>query len=168
MRRGKAWNEEEKQLVINHYNSRGVKYIEEILPHRSTGAIMEVAYKLRNQGRMSRTMDRKVKRSGRPETEPPKEVIQKQLEKALASEEKIKDYGVGKKDLSIELKKGKSYRVKKIDIDSRLNDKERYFVGELVQKTDKHITLKNRRDLRECFLKVDALIGEIEIEEVRK
>lgn len=71
----------------------------------------------------------------------------------LEERERIKDLGL---DISkLRLNVGQVYKVKMTDRNRITN-----FEGKLIQDTINHVTLQNRKGIRESFLKVDLLIKE--------
>lgn len=66
----------------------------------------------------------------------------------------------------INLDKCKKYKIKR-----RKNDKGEYedhLVGNLIQETKDHVTLRHKLGYCESFRKIDLLIGDYKVEEVRK
>ena len=61
---------------------------------------------------------------------------------------------------------GRKYKIKKLKDDARRKDSCLEVEGILEEKYEHYYLFRNCRDIRECFLKKDFVIGEYEIKEV--
>lgn len=167
----RAWTKAEEDLIIKHYNKDGIDYIQAALPYRTRQSIAQVAYRLRNQGKIGREMKTEAKRSGRPRKEPSKEIIKERLDDALERERKCRDYGIGDKKDTVILKEKKWYEVARIG-NPRPGREVSYeidpFKCKLIQRTEHHATFKKPNGVRESFLINDILLNEIRIKELEK
>lgn len=76
------------------------------------------------------------------------------------------DKGIGDRLDTLKLQAGKKYKVERRE--NEKNEYEDYFIGNVVQETKDHVTLRHKRGYCESFRKYDFLCGEYKIEEVRK
>lgn len=75
------------------------------------------------------------------------------------------DKGIGDRLDTLKFQAGKKYKVERRK--NEKNEYEDYFIGNVVQDNNDHVTLKQKRGYRETFRKYDFLCGEYKIKEVR-
>lgn len=148
------WTEEEEQFLLGNPNITAREMAKAL--DRSIDSVNNKRAVLRNPGReIERKSAEEIKNL---EIERDKAAIK--AYKRLMNE----SVDIGRLRLSdVKAKVGQVYIV------SRNNTRKKsknYFKGEVIQVTQRHITLKNKNGIRETFLKADILLKEYEIKEV--
>lgn len=166
------WTEEEIEILIKHYNTKGLKYVSDLLPGRSNGAIDSQVRLLREEGKMGRSMEKGARKKRAPRKlskKASREEINRWTQRAIEQDKKNRDYGIGKEKHKVNLNKDCWYQVDRVNPPrkgaSKLQDS---FRCKLVQRTHNHATFERSNGVRESFLINDVLLNEISIKELRE
>ena len=159
----KIWTKADEEYLITNY---GVikPYIIARKLGKSTQQVYSKISSMERNGQLGmteaykRTMLEKEERRKQQ-----KEKRDNQYSQMMEEDKKTRNYGIGKKQLDIELSKDKTYQIKINEGRKRT----RTFKGKLVQATHNHITFISNSKIRESFLRNDILRNQIKIKEVR-
>lgn len=124
---------------------------------RTKSSLDNKKHQLKNQAKIERKKRELKAKSSQKDIEKEKRE-QKAYEKLIS-----KPVNAGLRLSDVKVKIGQVYVVE--NNNSRTKNKN-YFKGEVIQITNRHVTLKNSRNLRETFLKTDILMKEYEFKEV--
>jgi len=148
-RKYKKWTVAEDNYVINVYDTTPKKELAEILGVK-TQTLRDRYYKLKN-GKVGKTKKRleQIIIKERKKAKADAEYINKKYAAAIA-QDFIKP---GLKLDELKLNIGQAYKIKMTD-----RNRVAIFEGKLIQDTINHVTLQNKKGIRESFLKVDLLL----------
>ena len=164
----KVWTREEEDYLITNHGTLSYS----VLAKKLNKNIEQVRNKIRyldatGKFGMTETYKNELHKQSleaKKQREKRKVISQKELRGLLEEEKKYRDYGIGRKDLPIELSKDKTYKLKIKETGNNV----RLFKGKLIQSTSHHITFINNASIRESFLRSDILRNVITIEEIKR
>lgn len=152
----KKWSKEEKDYVIKNHGNIKAQEIADVLEVPVKLVWSQVAY-LKQTGHIDENVrgttgisETLKKRQDKEAVEAFKRAMEKEKERVCKTREKLND---------LKFQKGKEYKVVS-KMQHGVQDK---FKGKLIMDCDNFIVLEG--NVRECFLKVDFLIGEYKIKE---
>lgn len=140
-----SWTNEQEEWIIKNYKEKSFEEMEEYI-EKPISAIKSKIFMLRKAGKIT---EYKNERTG----------AGKEVESPILTIKNIK----------LKLEKGKKYKISKNKArDGRNQYGNEDFIGVLFQETNRLAVFKNKNGIIESFLKVDFLIREYKIEEVKK